>query len=783
MVSRQRQYSALIGTALVAAAGIYLYVAGSEPISRQIRGAIGQSVDGSVLTGLYDNARTGAYLLETTLTPSNVKPSSFGKLFTLAVDGQIYAQPLYMQGLRVAVGAGMTTPHNVVFVATMHNTLYAFDADAPGMPLWSVNFGPSVPTATYSADWGTYTDITPENGILGTPVIDPASGTIYAVAATFENGKYIYRMHAIDCASGIEKPNSPVVIQAQVPGTGDASVNGQLSFDPAQHIQRPALLLSKGVVYAAFGSHGDADPYHGWLFGYSAANIQQQVSVFNATPGGDGGAFWQSGRGPATDDAGNIYLVSSNGLADGTANFGNSMLKLNPAATAVADYFTPFDVQSLNDTDSDLVAGPLVVPGTNLVVASGKAGVLYVSDRTKMGHSSANDSGLVQRLDTGQPLLFNMVLWNKPGAPMLYTHSANMSITGFKLTGTQFSTQPAISSPDGFAVPYQGMAISSNGYMAGTGIVWVLGPTGSPRSPAVLHAYNADTLAPIWDSTMNDGDAVGSYMKFSNPTVANGKVYVQTGWNQLAVYGGKSSTNAAKIQTPIITGIVNGASYANGPIAPGEVIAILGQYLGPNDTATGSVDGNGNLATKLGGVQVTFNGIPGPLYAASNGMVTAIVPYEVAGAGKVKVQLSYNGLQAPIQTLQLTDTAPGLFSADSSGNGPGAFTNEDGTVNSPDNPAKAGSVIVLTATGGGQTNPASTTGSVATGPAPLVAPASVKVGGEDAKIYYIGSAPGAVAGTLQIKLRLPSDLTTGSPAVVLTIGSQTSQATVSVSIQ
>ena len=783
MVSRNRQYAALIAAAAVAASGIYYYVShSSEPSALQIRGAIGQTVDGSVTTGLYDNARTGAYLLETTLTPSNVRPATFGRVFTLAVDGQIYAQPLYLQGLKVAGSAGLSSSHNVVFVATMHNSLYAFDADTPGMPLWTVNFGPSVPTSTYMTDWGTYADITPENGILGTPVIDPASGTIYAVSATFEKGAYFYRLHAIDCASGAERPNSPVTIQAKVPGTSSDSTDGSLSFDPGQHLQRPALLLSKGVVYVAFGSHGDGEPYHGWLMGYSAANVQQQVSVFTPTPGGDGGAFWQSGRGPATDDAGNIFLVASNGTADMTANFGNSVLKLDPTATKVADYFTPFDVQSLNDTDSDLVAGPIVVPGTNLVVASGKAGILYSMDRTKMGHNSSTDSQIAQRLDTGMPLLFNMVLWNKSDGPVLYTHSANMSMTAFKLSNGKFPATPTASSPDGFPVPFQGMAISANGYTAGTGVLWVLGPTGSPRSPAVLHAYNADGLAEIWNSGMNSGDAVGRYMKFTNPMVAGGKVFVPTGDNQLAVYGAVSNHNTTSVHTPVITGIVNGASYANGPVAPGEVLAILGQYLGPNDMAAGSVGANGSLGTQLAGVQVTFNGVPGPLYAASTGMVSVIVPYEIAGAGKVKIQLTYNGAPAQPQVLSLVDAMPGLFTADSSGSGPGAFVNQDGSTNSPDNPAATGSIVVLSGTGGGTTSPASSTGSVVAGPAALNGQVSVTVGGSDAKVYYAGSTVGSVAGAMDIKIRVPSDVPTGPAAVVVTIGGQSSQETATLSV-
>jgi hypothetical protein len=239
------------------------------------------------LTGGNDNYRTNANLNETILTPSSVKSASFGQLFSLSVDGQIYAQPLYQQNLTMADGS----LHNVVFIATMHNSVYAFDADLPSTPLWTVNLGPSVPSANYTSIDGDYNDILPENGILSTPVIDPNTGTLYAVAATLENGNYLYRLHALDTGSGTEKFGAPVVIKARVTGIGMDSVNGSVSFDASQHIQRPALLLSNGVVYVAFGSHGDALPYHGWIMSYSAQNVQTRLGVFNASPNGFGGAI------------------------------------------------------------------------------------------------------------------------------------------------------------------------------------------------------------------------------------------------------------------------------------------------------------------------------------------------------------------------------------------------------------------------------------------------------------------------------------------------------------
>jgi uncharacterized protein (TIGR03437 family) len=547
------------------------------------------------------------------------------------------------------------------------------------------------------------------------------------------------------------------------------------------HLQRPALLLQNGVVYVAFGSHGDGGPYHGWLIGYSAQNVQNQVSVFNPTPNGGEGAFWQAGRGPAADDSGNIYAVASNGDSDGVTNFGSSVIRLDQTATKVADYFTPYNVQDLNESDIDLVAGPLLIPGTNFVVASGKQGVIYLLDRTNLGHSAANDAQIVQRLDTGSSLIFNMALWNRADGPILYVHTVNAPIAAYKLTGGRFSATPTASGTGAFPVPYQGMTLSANGTLAGSGVLWVLAPVGSPRSPGVLHAYDADSLNEIWNSGMTDGDAVGGYVKFANPTVANGKVYVPTTSNQLMVYG-PLTNGAATTQAPIVTGIVNAASYANGPLSPGEIVAIMGQNLGPQNAATGTLDANGNLSTQLAGTQVTFNGIPGPLYSTASGLVSAIVPYEVSQTDKVTVVVSYLGQAATPQVMTWAPTSPGIFSYDSSGSGLGAILNADNTLNSPDNPAQAGSAVVVSATGGGQTDPPSTTGATVTAPAPLAANVSALVGGQSATVVSAANAVGAVAGVIQAGLQLPAGVT-GTVPVVLTIGGRSSQATVTVSIQ
>jgi uncharacterized protein (TIGR03437 family) len=737
--------------------------------------ASGMLAQQDVTTGGYDNSRTNADLNETILTPSKVKSSTFGRLFSLSVDGQIYAQPLYRQNVAIA-GQGT---HNVVFVATMHNTVYAFDADTPRTPLWSVNLGPSVPSSSYVSDIGVYTDITPENGILSTPVIDPSTGAMYVAAATFENGAFVYRLHALDSGSGSELFGAPVTVALQVPGVGDNSVRGTVAFDAAQHIQRPALLLANGSVYVSFGSHGDSAPYHGWMVAYSAQNVQNQVALFNASPNGSAGAIWQSGRGPAADAAGSIYVVSSNGDTDFTSNFSQSVLKLDPARLKVSDWFAPFNFQVLSDGDEDLgTSGALLIPNTNYLVTGGKAGVLYLIDQTAMGHTSANDSQILQSVNVGGFGIFNMALWNRPDGPLLYTHIANAPVTAYKMSGGQFSTSPVAQSINGFIVPFEGMTLSANGTQPGSGILWVTGANSWPLPAAgVLHAYNADGLDEIWNSTMNDGDALGGFVKFANPTVANGKVYVPTMDFQLLVYGLTYNT----VTTPLVTGIVNAASYSNNSLAPGEMVAIYGQNLGPQNISVATFD-NTNTNTQLAGTQVTFNGIPAPLVYTSAGAAAAIVPYEIAGSGQATVVVSYNGQPASTQTVNVTDAAPGIFSADASGSGPGAILDADYSLNSPANPAAPGSVVVIYATGGGQTNPPSTSGTVTSAATPLADSVTVTVGGQPAQVLYAGDAGGEVAGVVQINLQLPAGVT-GTLPVIVTIGNHPSQSTVTLSIQ
>ncbi|MFO0687918.1 MAG: Ig-like domain-containing protein [Myxococcota bacterium] len=367
-----------------------------------------------VFTFHNDVGRTGQNRREYALTPSSVGPDTFGKLFSCTVDGQVYAQPLYVADLAIAGGV-----HNVVFVATEHDSVYAFDADAsPCVRYWKRSFlGPNV-TPIDPADTGEDGDLIPEIGITGTPVIDPASQTLYVVPNTREPSNYFQRLHALDLATGNEKFGGPVVIQAQVPGTGHGTDGTNITFEALNANQRGGLLLHDGIVYIPFASHGlDHGNPHGWLIGYDATSLAR-VRVYSSTANADSGGIWMSGDGPAVDSNGDIYFATGNGGFSATNSLplqapndalGDSVVRLSPdPQLAVADFFTPQSQASLATLDFDLGSGGVVVipdglgPGghPDLLTAGGKEGLLYVLDRDDMGRYTAGGlDDVVQKLD------------------------------------------------------------------------------------------------------------------------------------------------------------------------------------------------------------------------------------------------------------------------------------------------------------------------------------------------------------------------------------------------
>jgi hypothetical protein len=489
----------------------------------------------NVLTANYGIDRTNANLEETLLTPANVQRGSFGKLGVLPADGQVFAQPLYLSGLTIPDQGS----HNVLFVATEHNSVYAYDADSADSPTlyWHRNLGPSVPSTLFAdAEGAPYTDIAPEVGITSTGTIDLQGGVLYVVAETLVRHRPTFELHALDLATGEERMNGPVTISATFPGAAAGAVNGRVPFDPSQHIQRPGLLLLNGAVYVGFGSHADQGTWHGWLISYNASNLNQQIGVFQATPNGRGGAIWQSGRGLVADDSGNIYIMTGNGDYDGIREFGESFIKLSGTSPVVTDWYTPQNWRILSDNDYDLSAGPVLIPGTRLLVGGDKYGSLYLIQGDNMGHLDEGNSA-TQVFKAVNGWIFTLALWPQPDAAYVYVQEKNGPLKCYQVVGETFSTEPvSVSNTVGSA--RVGMAISANGKQPGTGILWQsTGGYADPSTPGILHAFDASNLEnELWNSGLDPQDDLNGFVKFVPPTVANGKVFMASS-NAVAVYG------------------------------------------------------------------------------------------------------------------------------------------------------------------------------------------------------------------------------------------------------
>lgn len=735
-----------------------------------------------VLTANYDNERTNANLQERTLNPSNVNKDSFGKLGSFAVDGQIYAQPLYVSGVTIP-GKGL---RNVVYTVTMHNSVYAIDADAPGSlaPLWQVNLGPSVPSSVLE-----FSDILPEVGILSTPVIDPVRQVIYVVSDTLESGQPVFRLHALSLTDGHEMLNGPVKIAAAVAGVGDGSNdNGTLPFDALQQLQRPGLVLANGNVYVAFGSHGDGGSFHGWMIAYGAADLRR-VAVFNSTPNTYGGSFWQAGRAPALDKDGNLYAATGNGGFDGQSEFGDSVLKLSGKDLTLLDWYTPDNFQQLMDDDADLGSGGVILlPGLNGLLTAGKAGDMIMVDSTSMGHLGPMDSPTAQSFTASGNGVFNLAFWNQPGNPVLYVQEPFGALLAYGIKGGRLDPTVLSQTTPRTDTLFAGIAISADESAAGTAIVWQTTADFNARQlPGTLHAFDATDLSrELWSSDqIPSRDTLGRFAKFVAPTVANGRVYVPTFSGQLAIYGLLSSA-AAKSDpgTLMITSVVNGASLVADAVAPGEVVAILGANLGLMITGNMQVGSNGLAASLLDDTTVTFDGIPAPMLYTSFSEIGAIVPFAITGP-TTQVVVTYRGQSSAPFTLSVVPASPAVFSQDGTGGGQGAILNADGSPNSA-NPASRDSVITIYATGFGQTTPAGEDGKVV-GALPLptpVLPVSVQIDGQDADVIYAGAAPGMLHGYVQINVRIPASVTPGyDVSVAVKVGGYVSPSVVTVNVR
>jgi len=527
------------------------YASGASAIFAQV----------NVLAQRYNNGRTGANLNETILTPATVA-SNFGKLYALTVDGPIYAQPLYVANVSIqAQGV-----HNVVYVATMNDVVYAFDADSNtgsnAAPLWTVSFvNPSLGiTAIPATDLATGGNVTGNVGVESTPVIDLPSNTIFLVARTRENGAYVQRLHALDITSGAERPNSPVVISGSATGTGQGSVGNLLTFDPKIQNQRASLAIASHSVLIAWASHQDLGNYHGWIIGYDITSLHQ-TGIVCTTPNGMQGGIWMSGWAPAMDSAGYIYYTVGNGSWDGKRNFGESVIKLSMVERlAITDFLTPADWGYLNNVDFDLGStGLMLIPGSAVGVSTGKDGVLYLANTAKLGYETSTNSQVIQSFDLttlnadasnkGGP-----VYWNRAnGTSMLYIQAQGDYVRGFPILPNgggagvpTMDTATADIQTSLFYAPVGGGGILSlSGDPAGVGaILWssttFVGEEGEVGTASgILRAYDASNgLAPLWSSQTNSArDSIGTWAKFVAPVVANGRLYMATFSNQLLVYG------------------------------------------------------------------------------------------------------------------------------------------------------------------------------------------------------------------------------------------------------
>lgn len=493
----------------------------------------------AVATQHNDNNRTGATLEETVLTADNVNPERFGKLFVRQVQGAIYAQPLYLSGVDVP-GKGR---RNVVYVATMHDLVYAFDADDPdaGEPLWGpVSLGPPVTLPDPNVGVRNYRDIAIEIGILSTPVLAPQRNALYLVAMTLEGGHHYHSLHMLDLRSGAAL-RPPVRIEGSVPGSGDGSQMGSVPFLSHRQNQRAGLLLSGDRIYIAFAAFADKGPYHGWVFAYDAVTLERRA-IYNTTPDGRQGGVWQSGQGLAGDERGNVYFLTGNGsFKDDGSALGDSAVKLTPDL-ALQDWFSPYDNALLDARDWDLGSGGvLLIPDTGFLLGGGKEGKLYLLDRDNLGHIGAgNDDQIVQSFslaaDAGRHIHGGPVYWQGPDGGQVYVWTERDYLKSYRLADGMLDPEPVSRSAEmGVAgMPGGFLSISAHGSDRKSGIVWASHPHDGDANQKVvegtLRAFDATDLSvELWNSRQNaERDVVGKYAKFSPPTIAGGKVYLST---------------------------------------------------------------------------------------------------------------------------------------------------------------------------------------------------------------------------------------------------------------
>jgi len=647
----------------------------------------------NITTERYDQSRLGANLSETQLNTTNVNVNTFGKLWSYTVSGSVYAQPLYIQGVNIP-GKGT---RNVLYVVTMNDVVYGFDADSSSnAPLLILDLTTQVPGSVpvpITDIVGPNLNIVGNIGIESTPHIDLATNTMYLVARTKEsgnscgtvNGSYCQRLHALDISTFAEKFGGPVIIQGSVPGTGNASVNGTLNFDPKIHNQRSSLALANGQIFIGWASHEDQNPYHGWVMSYSAASLQQ-TGIWCSSPDGFMGGIWMSGRGPVVDGNGNVYYISGNGDWNGTRNFGESFVKFGSSAgMPLLDWFTPDNWSSLNAGDTDLgSSGPILIPGTDLLLGGGKASIFYLMHTSSLGHEQSGNGQIVQSLaNNGGEIKGGPVYWNRSGGvgPWMYVWSNGCDyLKAYHFNGTRFDSsivsESTIASPCGASGGV--LTLSANGSTPGSGIVWSSMPLADDGDHGVhqgiLRALNADDLSKeLWNSRLNaTRDDSGNWPKYSPPTVVGGRVYLASfpadgiSNASLNVYGLLTATpDFAIAASPASSGVNPGGSVSytistsslfnfSGAVAlsvsglpAGATASFASNNIGTPGSTKLSV--STTAGTPLGSSTLTITGTSGSLTHATS--VTLTVTTSTPGAGVISID--FVGRDTPMSPAEI----------------------------------------------------------------------------------------------------------------------------------
>ncbi len=671
----------------------------------------------NVLTSHNDASRTGQNLNETILTTSNVNPTQFGQLFQQRVNGYVSAQPLYVSQVAIP-GKGM---HNVVYAVTMGDYVYAFDGDSNGgvdaTPLWSVALLTNNPSS------GT---LQTNFGVTGTPVIDIPSKTMYLVSSEMQGSNYLFRLHALDITTGAEKLGGPIQIQGSVPGTGNGSVGGTVTFDPTYQYQRPGLLLQNGVLYTAIGSIADNGPYHGWIFSYNAANLKQ-IDIYNTAPNGSGVGIWMAGAGLPGEvnnpnkPYGRMFYVTGNGTFSGSAPYTNAMsygmsvvdLDLTGGKMTVEDEFTPHNEAVLDNQDGDVGSGGMVLLPTQTLASGatlsslvqlGKSGAIYVLNRNNLGGFNSSADKIVQELQTptsgeqnwGAGVWGSVAYWNNH----IYSGGTNPgvtnSLTAYSFVNGKMSTSPVSQSSEQFGSPSPTPSISANGNT--NGIVWIIDTNGVyVDQPAALLAYDATNLSSLLYSTNSNltRDDPGGAIKYTVPTIANGKVYMGT-INRVSFYGllGTVPTAVAPTFNPpsetfsgsqaiTISDATKGAQifYTTDGSTP---TASSKLYTGPitvsaNETLTAIASATGYLlSASTSAVYSSTANAANPVFSLAAGTYTgtqtvtisdhssnAKVYYTVDGTTPTTSSALYTGpMSVPVtENIEAFATAPGLLAS------------------------------------------------------------------------------------------------------------------------